>query len=53
MSETHNIIENFELCDTPKWFLYTIIPICSLVLILLLYFIFKGTGKEGKKKGKK
>ena len=50
MSETHNIIENFELCDTPKWLLYTIIPICSLVLILLLYFIFKGKkGKKGKK----
>lgn len=50
MSETQDTIENFKLCDTPKWLLYIIIPICSLVLILLLYFIFKG--KKGKKGGK-
>ena len=52
MPETRDIIESFELCDTPKWLLYTIIPICLLVLILLLYFIFKEKGKKGKK-GKK
>jgi len=50
MPETHDIIESFQVCDTPKWLLYTIIPICLLVLILLMYFIFKGKkGKKGKK----
>jgi phosphotransferase system glucose/maltose/N-acetylglucosamine-specific IIC component len=49
-----DIIENFELCDSPKWLLYILITISGIILCILLYYIIKRfTKKKGRKKGNK
>ena len=46
-----NTVENFEMCDTPKWILYLLISISSIGLIVLLIYVLKF--RNGKKKSRK
>ena len=45
-----DIVEDFELCDSPQWLMWVLLSIGSIGLILIIMYLF--LGKKGKKKSR-
>jgi hypothetical protein len=46
-----DVIEGFELCDSPQWLMWILLSIGVIGLILVTIYLF--VGQKGKKKSRK
>jgi hypothetical protein len=46
-----DIVEGFELCDSPRWLMWILLSIGVIGLILVTIYLF--VGQKGKKKSRK
>ena len=46
-----DVVEGFELCDSPQWLMWILLSIGVIGLILITVYLF--VGKKGKKKSRK
>jgi len=46
-----DIVEGFELCDSPQWLMWILLSIGVIGLILVTIYLF--VGQKGKKKSRK
>ena len=46
-----DIVEGFELCDSPQWLMWILLSIGVIGLILVTIYLF--AGQKGKKKSRK
>ena len=46
-----DIVEGFELCDSPQWLMWILLSIGVIGLILVSIYLF--AGQKGKKKSRK
>jgi len=47
----NEVVEEFELCDSPQWLMWVLLSIGVIGLILITFYLFGG--KKGKKKSRK
>ena len=46
-----DIVEDFELCDSPQWLMWILLSVGVIGLILVAVYLF--AGKKGKKRTRK
>jgi uncharacterized membrane protein len=46
-----DVVEGFELCDSPQWLMWILLSIGVIGLILITVYLF--AGKKGKKNSRK
>jgi hypothetical protein len=46
-----DIVEDFELCDSPRWLMWILLSVGVIGLILVAVYLF--AGKKGKKRTRK
>ena len=46
-----DVVEGFELCDSPQWLMWILLSIGVIGLILITVYLF--VGKNGKKNSRK
>ena len=46
-----DVVEGFELCDSPPWLMWVLLSIGAIGLILVIMYLF--LAKKGKKKSRK
>ncbi len=47
----NDVVEGFELCDSPSWLMWVLLSIGVIGLILVIMYLF--LAKKGKKKSRK